>query len=487
MKVMLPLWVLFYFCCSPLFSAEWLGVYGGEKSESVFTTVDDGSGGFIVIGETNSYGAGSEDLYLIGLDSLGDSLWYKTYGTEKGESIRAVRGSIDKGLFILISSYLVGDDEIPAYVLYNMDRNGEPLWEKVLTSSHVGRFIDMDINRDMEPVLLCKDSAKNYVFTTYSSEGNPRDTVTTILESNPTITTMRIDSKNRPVLFGNCYDSLEVNGELKGIRCAYLAKIDYEDGIISEETYTVDSLVSFDARSFVLTRDGGAVLMGQVRGYSELSMSIAEVALIKVDKHGTKAWEQVFCDHVENYCSFVYEFPNGDIRFSGSTHNGVNMEAGFNSYFPKVDSAGNKPKKRGVLDEWDLWPAVNYGSFISQTSDGGAIFGGEVLRNQFYYQIFIHKYDSVGQTSVLKNETASHTSSNMKVIQRGMQLHIENGFTGEQSVGLYTPQGRQVLKQSCGADGKKIVDLRELSLSAGVYLLRVTSGQRSKQQLIPIQ
>jgi len=58
----------------------WTKTYGGNDwdfSYSIATTIDSG---YIIAGETYSYGYGLSDGYAIKLDSLGDTLWTKTFG-----------------------------------------------------------------------------------------------------------------------------------------------------------------------------------------------------------------------------------------------------------------------------------------------------------------------------------------------------------------------------------------------------------------------
>ena len=61
-------------------SPEWIGHYGGPRSEDGHHILETADGGFLVAGRTNSYGNGDWDAYFIKLDSNGDTLWTRTSG-----------------------------------------------------------------------------------------------------------------------------------------------------------------------------------------------------------------------------------------------------------------------------------------------------------------------------------------------------------------------------------------------------------------------
>jgi hypothetical protein len=68
----------------------WGRGYGGPSNEDFRSVVQTSDGGYLLLGSTRSYGAGDEDLWLVRVDSDGDSLWSRTYGTswrEKGYTL----------------------------------------------------------------------------------------------------------------------------------------------------------------------------------------------------------------------------------------------------------------------------------------------------------------------------------------------------------------------------------------------------------------
>lgn len=59
----------------------WTKTYGGPGSVGTLDlTILGGNGGFVMVGNTFNWGAGSSDIYLIKTDTAGNLLWSKTYG-----------------------------------------------------------------------------------------------------------------------------------------------------------------------------------------------------------------------------------------------------------------------------------------------------------------------------------------------------------------------------------------------------------------------
>ncbi|MCK4576351.1 hypothetical protein KAU34_08080, partial [candidate division WOR-3 bacterium] len=58
----------------------WTKTYGGANWDVGYSVQETSDGGYIVAGLTESFGAGSFDIYLLKIDSLGNTLWTRTHG-----------------------------------------------------------------------------------------------------------------------------------------------------------------------------------------------------------------------------------------------------------------------------------------------------------------------------------------------------------------------------------------------------------------------
>ncbi len=74
---------------------QWMKTYEGAIVEWAKDILQLPDGGFIATGYTNSFGAGSEDIFIMRTDSSGNLIWFKTYGgidTEIAYSICFAQG-----------------------------------------------------------------------------------------------------------------------------------------------------------------------------------------------------------------------------------------------------------------------------------------------------------------------------------------------------------------------------------------------------------
>jgi hypothetical protein len=107
----------------------WTKTFGGletDKGYSVHQTTDNG---YIICGYTESFGNGDEDVYLIKTDSLGGSIWTKTFGGIEDDGGHSVQQTNDGGY--IITGYTTNTiiNEYDVYLL-KTDGNGDTLWTK---------------------------------------------------------------------------------------------------------------------------------------------------------------------------------------------------------------------------------------------------------------------------------------------------------------------------------------------------------------------
>jgi len=115
----------------------WERTFGGplrERGAAVHQTSD---GGYIVAGDTRSFGDGGGDAWLLRTDASGDSLWTKTYGGDEPEYIESMQITSDDGYILTgaTESSGSGDEEL---LLIRTDADGATLWTRVYESEGGG-------------------------------------------------------------------------------------------------------------------------------------------------------------------------------------------------------------------------------------------------------------------------------------------------------------------------------------------------------------
>jgi len=108
---------------------SWSKTYGGTNSEygnSVIQTIDNG---YIITGWTSSFGSGGEDAFLIKTDANGDTLWTRTYGGASSDPGRSVLQNADGSYIIAGAVMSYGQGYWDVYLI-KTDINGNLLWTK---------------------------------------------------------------------------------------------------------------------------------------------------------------------------------------------------------------------------------------------------------------------------------------------------------------------------------------------------------------------
>jgi hypothetical protein len=110
-------------------NALWEKTYGGTDGDCGHSVAQTADSGYIVAGDTRSFGAGGGDVYLIRTDANGNALWEKTYGGTDGDCGHSVAQTADSGYIVAGDTRSFGAGGGDVYLI-RTDANGNALWEK---------------------------------------------------------------------------------------------------------------------------------------------------------------------------------------------------------------------------------------------------------------------------------------------------------------------------------------------------------------------
>lgn len=123
-------------------SEEWNKTFGGPGDDQGFSVQQTRDNGYIITGFTKSYSAGNSDIWLIKTDRYGMKQWDKTFGGPGLEEGRSVMETRDGGYIIAggTESYGAGSFDI---WLIKTDSEGNKEWERTFggPGHDAGRFV----------------------------------------------------------------------------------------------------------------------------------------------------------------------------------------------------------------------------------------------------------------------------------------------------------------------------------------------------------
>ena len=258
---------------------EWSNNFGGMDSDHgrrVFR-LDDG---YLIFGSTYSFGAGSNDVYALEINSYGNWVNQKTFGGESADScMDALR--LPDGSFILAGYTLSGDAQSMDILLMKLNASLTESWSVLIGGTEYDGADSVD---------LCNDKGFILVGST-DSKGAGGDDI-------------------------------------------YLVKTDSSGELQWDKTFGGPG---YDYGHCVKqTTDGGYIIAGELDDGSGFS----ELYILKTDASGNKDWAKTFGGEDMDSGFSVIQAGNGDFLVGGYT---ATLGAGDGDMFLiRVDSNGNE-------------------------------------------------------------------------------------------------------------------------------------------------
>jgi len=257
----------------------WEKTFGGVGIDYGAALLELPGGGYLIGGSSSSFGDGNDDYYLIKTDSLGITVWEKTYDA----------GGRDLGASICLTSdggyLLIGDSSGNIYII-KVDSGGGIVWDRT--------FLDMAGSS----IIATADNNFMIAGTKYTIENNEfeRDAMIMKINSNgiPVWTkTFGIEQSRarsiNPTSTGGYIAAGYTQGSASDIREMYLINIDSNGNTIWIRNFGGDSNDYSD--SVAQTSDGGFILTGSTDSFGAGKF---DVYLVKVDQGGSFQWQKTF-------------------------------------------------------------------------------------------------------------------------------------------------------------------------------------------------
>ena len=354
---------------------------GDDIGSSVIQADDDG---YVLLGTTNSFGSGLNDLWLIKTDSYGNEQWSRTFGGIANDVGSIVQKTLDGGYIIIgtTASYGNGSDDI---WLIKTTADGDQVWNM---------FYGENGSESGAAVQQTNDGGYILVGKSFSEENNSFD-----------IWLIKTDSE------GNRSWSHLIGGP--GIEEGFYVQQTTDNGYIIVGTTTsygngMDDiwLIKTDSegnRQWNKTFGGAggdkgfSVDQAQDEGYFitgcfNCDSNESNVFIIKTNREGQQLWSQNFGGSSYEWGRYGHQTDDGGYIITGLTTS--LGDGSSDAWLIRTDSQGQ-----------EIWNKTFGGvsgdgsSFVQQTNEGGYIFIGYTTSFESSgSDIWLIKTDSSGDT-----------------------------------------------------------------------------------------
>lgn len=136
----------------------WSRAYGGTKNEDAQQIAKMDDGGYMIVGHTETYGAGNADMYVMKISDEGFLEWTKTFGSNRWEYANAIQATNDGNFLIAgqTNSFGFTDGEM---LLLKIDPVGDLIWVKTYGGSNVDYCHDIYEKEDGDILLVGQTSS----------------------------------------------------------------------------------------------------------------------------------------------------------------------------------------------------------------------------------------------------------------------------------------------------------------------------------------
>ena len=133
--------------------------FGGEQTDISAKIILTEESQFLIVGETNSKGAGNSDAWIIKLNEQGELLWDKTYGGKENDGAYSIVESEDGGYVICGYTWSKGNGRDDGWV-FKIDKNGKLLWDKTFGEKSFDKLFSIIKDKDNNYVLAGRSNSK---------------------------------------------------------------------------------------------------------------------------------------------------------------------------------------------------------------------------------------------------------------------------------------------------------------------------------------
>jgi hypothetical protein len=291
---------------------QWAKTYGGASDDEAYSVQQTSDGGYIVAGATTSFGAGGNDILLIKTDAFGNVQWAKAYGGINADFAYSVQQTSDGGYIVAGETYSFGTGG--DILLIKTDANGNLEWAKTYGGTGTERASSVQQTSDGGYILAGTTNSfgagsNDFFLIKTNAFGNVQWAKTYGEAGGDGAYSVQQTSDGGYIVAGYT-DSFGA-----GINDILLIKINASGNLQWAKTYGGTNWD--EALSVQQTSDGGYIVAGNTRSFGA---GLDDIFLIKTDVNGNIQWAKTYGGAIYDRAYSVQQTSDGGYIVAGETY-----------------------------------------------------------------------------------------------------------------------------------------------------------------------
>jgi len=308
----------------------WTKTYGDASYDDCFDIDELTGGGYIIVGESNSFGTSGYEIFLINIDANGNVLWSKIYGGAGSDKGIRVRQTSDLGFIIGGITFSYGNNA--QFYLIKTDANGNVLWTNILGGINYEYLYGLDITSDGGFILVGQTASYGaggddvFVVKT-DSLGNEQWSASYGMAGSEYGYFIEETSDGGYIITGTTNSAGAGSWDVLLIKLNSVGNLSW--------TKTFGSASSDRGWEIHETNDNGFIVINQAYN---LGYGLTDAMIIKTDNNGNLDWAKVFGGTQNDYFLAGCITTDNGLMLAGKTNSFGS--GNYDNYFVRTDSLG---------------------------------------------------------------------------------------------------------------------------------------------------
>ena len=269
----------------------WEKNYGGKDTDQAGHVIATSDGGYLIVGITDSFGAGGEDVYLLKIDAQGTEEWTKTLGGGFNDVINQIV-ALSSGNYLMVGATIKSNGQDRDAWLVQIDESGDVIWNKTFGSTEGGETFS--------GIQQADDGGYFFVGSTTSYGNGGFDVYLVKVDVNGNEQWFKTyggsdwdeASKIRKMPDGTLIISGYTSSKGAGARDIYLLKVDQKGNLIWDKTYGTPN--NDAAGGLLVDQNGNIYISGSTVVRKTKQKQYVDIYMCSTNSEGQIIWEKIF-------------------------------------------------------------------------------------------------------------------------------------------------------------------------------------------------